>query len=331
MKADNSGLLKSFIDSNRKALGKSAEELEAEKQQVERALRQRLAEEEQQLEEREKQTTLEQKTADNVQNLTRRLEQTRARREGLEGEHGSTLAQQNEIDRLKQLERNLQTDLENEKVELKQLQERQDKTLKEAKQSIGKLKKDILATTKERDEIELGLNRTKPLNELEKRYETLKRKNEEDRKVVDDDNATSSDKQAATVRIIEREGEIARLTPQIQEREEALPLRERVKNIFKKYGWTLQAVVLAVGLVLGALALAGLNGLKAGTKVVGQGLKAIGQKLGSLLPRLIGSIVSFIFKAAGQVFSFLAEHAWLFILAVVAFFMERLLKKRRKQ
>ena len=129
----------------------------------------------------------------------------------------------------------------------------------------------------------------------------------------------------------ERREELERLEPQIQQREEALPLRERVKNIFKKYGWTLQAVVLAVGLVLGALALAGLKGLKAGTKAVGQGLKAIGQKLGSLLPGLIGSIVSYILKAAGQVLSFLGEHAWLLILAVVAFFMERLLKKRRKQ
>ena len=121
-----------------------------------------------------------------------------------------------------------------------------------------------------------------------------------------------------------------RLASQIQQREEALPLREWVKNIFKKYGWTLQAVALAVGVVLSALALAGLNGLKAGTKAVGQGLKAIDQKLGSLLPGLIGSIVSFIFKATGQVLSFLGEHAWLLILAVVAFFMERLLKRRRR-
>ena len=90
------------------------------------------------------------------------------------------------------------------------------------------------------------------------------------------------------------------------------------------------AVALAVGVVLSALALAGLNALKAGTKALGQGLKAIGQKLGSLLPGLIGSIVSFIFKAAGQVFSFLAEHAWLLTLAVVAFFMERMLKRRRR-
>ena len=122
-----------------------------------------------------------------------------------------------------------------------------------------------------------------------------------------------------------------RLAPQIQQREETLPLRERVKKIFKKYGWTLQEVVLATGLVLGAVALAALNGLNAGAKAVGKGLKTIGQKLGSLLPGLIGSIVSFILRSAGQVFSFLGEHTWLLILAVVAFFMERLLKKRRRQ
>ena len=116
------------------------------------------------------------------------------------------------------------------------------------------------------------------------------------------------------------------MAPQIQQREEALPLRERVKNIFKKYGWTLQAVVPATGLVLGAVALAVMNGLKVSTKAVGKGLKTIGQKLGSLLPGLIGSIVSFIFRSAGQVLSFLGEHAWLLILAVVAFFMERLLR-----
>ena len=216
-------------------------------------------------------------------------------------------------------------------MELKQLQTRKDKILATVKQALDKAKRALSAKTKQRDETELGLNRTKSLKELEERLETLKRENEEDHKIVNDDNATSSDKQAASVRITERNEEIERLAAQIQQREESLPLRERVKNIFKKYGWTLQAVALAVGVVLSALALAGLNGLKAGTKAVGQGLKTIGQKLGSLLPGLIDSIVSFIFKAAGQVFSFLAEHAWLLILAVVAFFMERMLKRRRKQ
>ena len=90
-------------------------------------------------------------------------------------------------------------------------------------------------------------------------------------------------------------------------------------------------VVLAVGITISAVVLATLNGLKAATKAIGNGLKALAKKAAAALPGLIGSIVSFIFKAAGQVFAFLGEHAWLLILAVVAFFMERLLKKRRKQ
>ena len=330
MKADNSDLLKSFVDSNKKALGKSAEELAAEKTQEEKELRLKLLEEEKQLKAKEQQTVLEQKAAENVRNLERRIEQTQARREEIETEHGSNLEQQKEIDRLKQLERNLSADLQNERVELKQLQKIQDKTLKETRKRVGKLRQEIYAAAKERDEFELGLNRTKTLNELDERYETLKRENEADRKIVDDDNAASSDKQAATERIIEREEEMERLGPQIQEREQELPLRERVKNIFKKYGWTLQAVALAVGIVLSALALAATNGLKAGTKALGNGLETIGKKLGSLLPGLIGSIVSYIFKAAGSVLSFLGEHAWLLILAVVAFFMERMLKRRRR-
>ena len=185
LKADNSDLLKSFVDSNKKALGESAEELAANKTQEEKDLRLRLLEEERQLKDKEQQTALEQKAAENVRNLTKRMEQTQARREEFETEHGSTLEQQNEIDRLKQLERNLSADLQNERVELKQLQKRQDKTRKEARQRVGKLKKDIYATTKERDELELSFNRTKPLNELEERYETLRRENEADRKVVD--------------------------------------------------------------------------------------------------------------------------------------------------
>ena len=215
--------------------------------------------------------------------------------------------------------------------EAQKKQKGQGKQITTLKKNVDKSKTLYAAKVKERNETEAWLNRTKPLDELDERYQTLERENEEDQRVIDDENATSSDKQAAADRMEERREEMERLAPQIQQREETLPLRERVKRIFKKYGWTLQAVVLATGLVLGAVALAAMNGLKAGTKAVGKGLKTIGQKMGSLLPGLIGSIVSFIFKSAGQVLSFLGEHAWLLILAVVTFFMERLLKKRRRQ
>ena len=104
-KKDNSGLLKSFIDRAKGALGKSSEEIIAENTQEERELRQRLAGDEKQLKEYEQMISLEQKTTENVQNLKRRIEQTIARREALEEEHGLPQEKLKEIDRLKQLEK----------------------------------------------------------------------------------------------------------------------------------------------------------------------------------------------------------------------------------
>ena len=104
----------------------------------------------------------------------------------------------------------------------------------------------------------------------------------------------------------ERNEEIARLQTQIAEREGALSLRERVKEIFKKYGFT--AIVFAAGVTIGAVAGAITNSLKALGKGLGNGLKDIGKKTASLLPGLLGSVVSFIFKTAGQAIGFLAEH-----------------------
>ena len=52
-------------------------------------------------------------------------------------------------------------------------------------------------------------------------------------------------------------------------------------------------------------------------------------KIGSILPGLIGTKVSFLFKTTGSVLDFLAENTWILIFAVVAFLFEKLLKKRR--
>ena len=182
----------------------------------------------------------------------------------------------------------------------------------------------------ERQINKLGIKVAKPLEELQQEKAALEERLAKNKRVLEDENASPSDIEAARKQVDQDERALERVNEDVEREEQKLPLRERVKNIFKKYGWTLQAVALAVGIVLSALALAATNGLKAGTKAIGNGLKTIGQKLGSLLPGLIGSIVSYIFKAAGQVFSFLAEHAWLLILAVVAFFMERMLKRRRR-
>ena len=328
-KQDNT-FTKAFSNQYSDALGPSAENIIAED-------RENLADDLRRVREAQiledhlnKQAEREQQEEQERKQLETQLVQINDRIEKMENEGGTMIERQNEIDRLRRESDKLKRDIKEAKSKAKDYA----KTAKErdkASKEVSRLQKKYetqrqkLATTEE------GLNRTKPLNVLEKERETLESKIAEDHKIVNDENVPEEERRAAFERYEINLEELSRLESQVQEREEALPLRERVKNIFKKYGWTLQAVALAVGIVLSALALAATNGLKAGTKAIGNGLKDIGQKLGSLLPGLIGSIVSYIFKAAGSVLSFLGEHAWLLILAVVAFFMERLLKKRRKQ
>ena len=232
------------------------------------------------------------------------LEQINQRLANLENEGGTVMERQNEIDRLKREVAKLKRDIKVAKDAEKQYAQ----TIKErakASRVVERLQRQYNAQQQKLSAEQARLNRTKPLDELEKDAEEIKRKIEEDRQIMNDKDATPQERMDAGNRFSENTDELARLAPQIQEREQELPLRERIKNVFKKYGWTLQAVALAVGIVLSALALAATNGLKAGTKTLGNGLKAIGQKLGSLLPGLIGSIVCYIFKAAGSVLSFL--------------------------
>ena len=312
------------------ALGPSAENIIVEDQMTLRDTKQRVTEA-QQLETRlNAQAEKQEQEAQERQRLETQLEQINQRIANMENEGGTEMEKQIETDRLKRESAKLKRDIKEAKTAEKGYAQTAKERNKAAKE-VAKLQRKYETQRQKRDTIEADLNKTKPLDELAKEAETLKRKIEEDRLIMNDENATSRERMVAGVRFSENTGELARLDPQIQEREQELPLRERVKNIFKKYGWTLQAVALAVGIVLSALALAATNGLKAGTKALGNGLKAIGQKLGSLLPGLIGSIVSYIFKAAGSVLSFLGEHAWLLILAVVAFFMERLLKRRKSK
>ena len=326
-KQDNT-FTKAFSKQYSGALGSSAENIIVADQMTLRDIQRRLDEAQQaevrlSAQEQKKQETQER------QRLETQLEQINQRIGNMEDEGGTTLERQMETDRLKRESEKLKRDIKEAKKQEKeyaQTAKEQDKVAKE----VERLKRQYENQRQKRDTTEATLNRTKPLDELEREREELKRKIEEDRRIMNDKDATPQQRMVAGERFSENTDELARLDPQVQEREEALPLRERIKNIFKKYGWTLQAVALAVGIVLSALALAATNGLKAGTKAIGNGLKAIGQKLGSLLPGLIGSIVSYIFKAAGSVLSFLGEHAWLLILAVVAFFMERLLKRRRR-
>ena len=310
------------------ALGKSLDELVTDTNTALQSKQNELAAKQKQLEQAEQRAAESQKLRRDMDALTNGIRDAEARMRELEDAHGSIDTEA--IQRLKDEKKRLETDKQSKRQQLTQLQ-------KDAKQAgkiraeVDKLLRDTRGLEERSNELRAKQEALKPLDELKQEKEELETKIAEDKRVIEDENTLPSERAAAEARVAENEAELARVNTEIEVRERQKPLLERVKDIFKKYGWTLQAVALAVGIVLSALALAGLNGLKAGTKAVGKGLKTIGQKLGSLLPGLIGSIVSFIFKAAGQVFSFLAEHAWLLILAVVAFFMERLLKRKRRK
>ena len=124
------------------------------------------------------------------------------------------------------------------------------------------------------------------------------------------------------------EGERAVETARERVDQRLLSLRDRVKEIFKKHGFTVVAVVSAIGVVIGVI----VSNLKAGltsvAKGVGNGLKELGKKLGQILPGMIGAIASFIFETAGEAIGFLAEHAWLLIVGLVVLAVEQFKKTK---
>ena len=85
--------------------------------------------------------------------------------------------------------------------------------------------------------------------EIEEKQKSIK----EDRGIADDENEDQAIRERVRERVIgNRERNVA-LENKREELEEGTSLRERVRNIFKKYGFTVSAVVLAVGRTTGMI------------------------------------------------------------------------------
>ena len=256
--------------------------------------------------------------------LQRRIRAEEEKSQQLQDDPG---ADKNLLKQKETLLKNLKKDLKTKQKENEQLQKNYEDSQNKSQQ-IGQIQKSLLEEEEKRDFLERRLNSTRSFDTLKEQESHLIRLNEEDQAIINDENALSFDKEAAEERVAARNEELARLQTQIAEREEAMPLRERVKEIFKKNGVTVTAIFIAAGVTIGAVINAITKGLKATGKAMAGGLKEIASKLASLLPGLIGQIASFLFNTAAKAVGFLAEHTWLLILAAVAFVFEKYIKKR---
>ena len=155
------------------------------------------------------------------------------------------------------------------------------------------------------------------------REEMTRRENKIKELQASRETASENQREQIDAGIEEQQKEISRLEAENERIEERMSLRDRVKLIFKKYGFTVFAVVSAVGLVIGVVVSNLKKGLTSLGKGVGGALKTIGKKIGEILPGMIGAIASFVFKTAGEAVGFLAKNAWLLILAAVMFMIEK--------
>ena len=303
-------------------LGKSIEEQIEDFKQLKAKKVATLAAKQKQKKQLEQKADEKQKLSRDMDSLTNEIRDVDEQMRELEDVHGSMDLE--EIQKLKDQKRALENEKKTKQHQIKLLQKDmiQYNTIQE---DIAKLRHDTGELDQHLNELRVKEETLKPLEELEQEAEELNRKIAEDKQLIIDENTSPSERAAAEARVAENEAELDRVNAELEVRERERPLLERVKDVFKKYGWTLQALVLAVGVILAAIALA----VKKSTKVINQKLNDVKQQQ-QQQPGFIGSIVNFLFKAASQVFSFLSEHTWVIILVVVAFFMEKMLKRKRR-
>ena len=138
-----------------------------------------------------------------MENLRQQVERTQARIDSLQEEQGSNLESEAELNRLKQLKKNYKKDLDSKKKKVASL-EKEAKNKEKTKARVDRERAKLAQIEKERNEIEERLNNTKALDELKERENDLKRQNEEDHAIIQDENTTPSEREAAEARVAEK-------------------------------------------------------------------------------------------------------------------------------
>ena len=99
----------------------------------------------------------------------------------------------------------------------------------------------------------LGPERDTLIVQKEKAIEELHKSIREDEEITNNENEQPSVRERAKEKINEKLKQIDALENERDELEERVSLGEKVKNIFKKYGFTVTAVFLTVGTVIGVI------------------------------------------------------------------------------
>ena len=236
-KVDNKGFLQAFLTTKRivLALGKNAEAIIARQNDEIRAFRQQQRAAAARVENIKMEDLGMKRKKDELRTLEDKIAKGEARVEQLENdddEDSTTplLDRKQQLERQKKLNDNYRQSRDELQAEIAQQSKTRAQKVAQEKGKEAELQTQISVSEHTRDTLEARLNATKSLDDLRERDAELERKNNEDRQILDDENATSSEKEAARERIEERNEERARLRPQIQEKEQARPLREKIER-----------------------------------------------------------------------------------------------------
>ena len=156
-----------------------------------------------------------------IQNINERLNKEQAKIDQPKENQGPD--NETEIKRKDQLIKNLKKDIKHKQKEAEELQKKL-KNQKKTQEKIDKLQTSISEEERKRNAMEEKLNSTKTFDALKEQESHLQRLNEEDQAIIQDEMASSFDKEAAEERVAARNEELARVQTQIAEREAAMPL-----------------------------------------------------------------------------------------------------------
>ena len=205
------------------ALGKSLEAQFNDTNTALQAKQNELAAKQKQLEQAEQRAAESQKLRRDMDALTNHINDADARMRELEDAHGSLNTEA--IQRLKDEKRALEGEKQSKRQQLSQLQKNA-KQADKIRTEVDKLMRDKRELEERSNELRAKQDALKPLDELKQEAEELETRITGDKRIIEDENTSPSERAAAEARIAENEAELARVNTEIEARERQRPLLE---------------------------------------------------------------------------------------------------------